>query len=383
MNFTCDRYAFQRAVLTAARAAAAKSSIPALTGLLIHADADGELDGIEITGYNSATAITAKVSCDTYDCAELDRIVIDAKILSEIVRKLPDEPEVNVQAGEDFSVQIACGVAKYRISGLDPEAFVSLEKDATRQTLTLTTEMLHGLISGTAFAVSNDDARPVYTGARLEVSGGTAVMVACDGFRIAMRSTETDYDMEPFACVIPGGALAEIDRVCVDYGPDEAVVTVGERHVWVTLPDVEVVTRQIDGDFFDWRAALPKDQTVELDVSAKALLESLNRVGVVVDTAAKAGTPVRCRFDDGRAELSVRSGKGNARDELDLCGDGGGLEIGFSARFLSDALKHTPGGVVRLGMSTPLRPMTITPGELQRKGENWLHLVLPVRLRND
>ena len=145
--------------------------------------------------------------------------------------------------------------------------------------------------------------------------------------------------------------------------------------------DLSVVLKQLDPhrevtteDGYTGLLAL--DYT-SVTVEAKALIESIDRVSVVISDKLKS--PVRCRFEENRVLLSAKTGNGEAKDVCRLEGDGGGLEIGFNNRYLMEALRYAPAETVRIELNTGVSPAIIVPTDDK---DNFLYMVLPVRLKN-
>ena len=126
----------------------------------------------------------------------------------------------------------------------------------------------------------------------------------------------------------------------------------------------------------DYKNAIPRTNPISLEVECSALLQSLDRVSVVISEKLKS--PVKCVFDDDRVYLSAKTGNGEAKDICYTKGDGKGLEIGFNNRYLMDALRYAPAEKVRMEMNTGISPCIITPTD---GSDNFLYMVLPVRLK--
>ena len=143
------------------------------------------------------------------------------------------------------------------------------------------------------------------------------------------------------------------------------------------MGDVELICRRLEGEFLDYRNAIPKNNPIAVRAEAKALIESIDRVSVVISDKLKS--PVRCRFEDGRVLLSAKTANGEAKDVCRLEGDGEGLEIGFNNRYLMEALRYAPAEAVRIELNTGVSPAIIVPTDDK---DNFLYMVLPVRLKN-
>ena len=145
-----------------------------------------------------------------------------------------------------------------------------------------------------------------------------------------------------------------------------------------SIGDTEIISRRLEGEFLDYRKSVPKESKYSLQADRKALLTVFERVSLMISEKYKS--PVRCLFEDGLVKLSAATALGKATDECPLEGDAQGLEIGFNNRFMMDALRAAPCDQVILELSTPITPCIIVPADGE---ENFLFMILPVRLRSD
>ena len=154
-------------------------------------------------------------------------------------------------------------------------------------------------------------------------------------------------------------------------------MTLGKRHILFEVGETELICRRLEGEFLDYKNAIPRKNPINVIVDTKSLIESIDRVSVVISDKLKS--PVRCTFDHDKLLLSARTGNGEARDVCRLSGDGNGLEIGFNNRYLMEALRYAPADTVRMELNTGVSPAIIVPVDGE---ENFLYMVLPVRLKS-
>ena len=83
LRFSCEKALLQSAVNTTSRAVAAKSSIPALEGILLEGG-----DTLTLSGYNMQTGIRTKVAADVTEGGSL---VLSARLFGDMIRRLPDD----------------------------------------------------------------------------------------------------------------------------------------------------------------------------------------------------------------------------------------------------------------------------------------------------
>ena len=232
------------------------------------------------------------------------------------------------------------------------------------------------MIGQTLFAVSDNESRPIHTGSLFEVDGDGLTVVSVDGYRLALRheKVEEKKGADAFSFVVPGSALGEVEKICS--GEEDVTVTQGARHVMFQTGDTVLVCRRLEGDFLAYRNAIPRNNSIKVEVEARALLSSIDRVSLIISEKLKS--PLRCVFGDGMVDITTKTAIGDAADQCPISGDGGGLEIGFNNKYLMDALKAAPADKLRMEFTSGVAPCVILPAEGE---ENFTYMVLPVRLK--
>ena len=368
MKFSCEKIVLQNAIGTASRAVASKSSIPALEGLLLVCG-EGTLT---VTGYNMQLGIRTRFACDVEETGQL---VLSARLFGDIIRRMPEDT-VTLISDEKLTVKVHCGDADFDITGLPAEDFPELPEVEEKNSFSLPEKTIGAMIQQTCFAVSANEARPVHMGSLFEVGGGELTVVSVDGFRLALRREKLEQsEREAFSFVAPGSALGEVEKVCEDV--DEMVnITLGDRHILFEIGETELICRRLEGEFLDYKNAIPRKNPISVIVDAKTMMESLDRVSVVISEKLKS--PVRCLFGDNKVTFFAKTANGEAKDVCKVDGDGKELEIGFNNRYLTEALRYAPANTVKLELNSSISPAIIVPVE---GDESFLYMVLPVRLK--
>ena len=366
MKFSCEKALLSAAVAAASRAVAAKSSIPAMEGILIEAG-----DRLRLTGYNLETGIQATVPAEILEKGSL---VLSARLFGEIVRKMPDDMVVFSSSG--YTVNIKCGLSEFNILGTDPEEFPELPSVDQQNALVLSQPTMRSMISQTLFAVSDNESRPIHTGSLFDVDESGLTVVSVDGYRLALRHEpiEERQSNACFSFVVPGSALSEVEKICA--GEDAVSVAQGARHIQFQAGDTVLVCRRLEGEFLAYKNAIPRNNTIKIEGDAHTLLQSIERVSLIISDKLKS--PLRCVFGDGMLSITTKTGIGDAADQCPITGDGQGLEIGFNNKYLMDALKAAPADRLRLEFTSGVAPCVILPAEGE---ENFVYMVLPVRLK--
>lgn len=366
MKFSCEKALLLSAVATASRAVAAKSSIPALEGILVEAGTT-----LRLTGYNLETGIRSTVPAEI---VEKGSLVLSARLFGDIVRKLPDD--VVVFSANNYMVNIKCGLSEFNILGTDPEEFPELPSVEQQNGLTLPQDTLRSMIAQTLFAVSDNESRPIHTGSLFEVDQEGLTVVSVDGYRLALRREKVEgrEGTGAFSFVVPGSALSEVEKLCA--GEEPVSITQGQRHILFQAGDTILVCRRLEGEFLAYKNAIPRNNPIHVEVETRALLQCIERVSLIISDKLKS--PLRCVFGDGTVDISTKTGIGDAADRCVIQGDGQGLEIGFNNKYLMDALKNAPAEKLRLEFTSGVAPCVILPAEGE---ENFIYMVLPVRLK--
>ena len=367
MKFSCEKALLQSAIAITSRAVAQKSSIPALEGLLLHAD-----HYLTISGYNMQTGIRTRVSADVTDGGD---IVLNARLFGDIIRRMPDDV-VTFTADDKQMVHLNCGDADFDILGLSAADYPDLPEVEDEFSVSIQQKRLRAMIEETAFAISTNESRPIHTGSLFEVDQTGLTLVSVDGYRLALRreAVERTEGAKSFSFVVPGSALSEVEKICSGEGP--VTVNQGARHVLFQTGDTVLVCRRLEGEFLAYRNAIPRNNPIHVECDARTLLASIDRVSLIISEKLKS--PLRCVFGDGLVSITTKTGIGDAADQCPITGDGQELEIGFNNKYLMDALKAAPADRLRLEFSSGVAPCVILPAEGE---ENFIYMVLPVRLK--
>ena len=367
MKFSCEKYLLQGACNIASRAAASKSPIPALEGLLLEAGAM-----LKVTGYDLKEGIYTSLEADV---AQPGSVVVGARLFGEMIRRLPDGI-VTIDADDSNNVKVKCGKSEFNFMGIAAEDYPEMPIVDGVNSIVLPQKLLRSMINQTIFAVSDRDDRPIYTGTLFEVADGELTLVSLDGYRLAKRSEKLENaQLENGSFVVPGSALSDIERICSD--EDTPVkIDVGAKHISFTLGETVVVTRRLEGTFLNYRNSIPTSFRHQIQVERAEIISTIDRVALII--SEKNSSPVRMCFQDGSIDCLCVTPIGKAEDVCTCEGDGEGLEIGFNDRYLMDALKAAGKESLFLCLNTASSPCVIKAAD---GSEDFTYMILPVRLR--
>lgn len=366
MKFNCERALLLAGIQTASKTVAAKSTIPALEGLLLAADSE-----LVISGYNLKTGIRTRVPVEV---KEPGAIVLNSRLLGEIVRRMADDVVVFSTDGSGL-VKMSCGASRFEIMGTSADDFPELPEVEAGDSVTVPESKLKSLIGETLFAVSDNETRPVHMGSLFETDGDMLTVVSVDGFRLALRREKLEKQHRPQNFVVPGVTLAEVERICDDTD-DPVQIALGSHHILFTIGETEVISRRLEGDFLDYRRTISTPGKYTIVADRKALIDSVERVSLII--SEKVRSPLRFTFDDNVLRIRTTTALGQASDELPVAGNGEELEIGFNNRYVLDALKAAPADKLAIQLVNGVSPCIIVPAD---GSDGFLYMILPVRIR--
>lgn len=368
MKIICNTAGLAEACLNVQRAAAQKSTMPTLECIRLETNEHG----VELSAYDLETGINTQVDAKT---EREGSILLNAKTLCEILRHLP-KGSVTLDVDEKNICTIKSSDSEFSIIGFPASEFPDMPIVMGGIPVVLSSELLRDMIRQTIFAVSVDDSKMVHKGIKFEIDKGYIKLIALDGYRLAIRHENIDYQGEAISFIVPAKTLSEVVKFVNDDN-EFLSLSLGKRHIIFSINGYNIVSRLLEGDFLNYKSAIPENFTSTVNVKTREIIESIERISLVITEKFKI--PMKCVFDDNSIRFSCSTAIGVANDKINAAINGERIEIGFNNRFLLDALRACDTDEIRISLSGPLSPAIITPLE----GEGFIFLVLPARLRNE
>ncbi|MBQ9414158.1 MAG: DNA polymerase III subunit beta [Clostridia bacterium] len=367
MNIVCQTEALQNAVSTVSHAVSGKSTLPALEGVLLKARSSS----LFLAGYDMEIGITTTMEAQI---KEPGAIVLSVKLFGDIVRNLPYHT-VSIETDEKLNVHIQCGMAEYEIMGIEADEYPEIPSVEDGVGFVIGRSTFKSMLRQTLFAVAmSESSRPVHKGVLFDVYDHQLTLVSLDGSRLALRKEPIESG-EVMQFVMPRKTAAELLKLMDDEDVPTSLI-VGKRHVAVEVGEHLVISRLLDGEFLPYRKAIPQQVLTTIKVNTRELMQSVARAAIVINDRVKS--PIVCEFGGNVIKISCSTPLGAASDVTAADISGQEEEMGFNHQFLTDALKNVECDEVRIELNGALSPMKILPPE----GDNFLFLVLPVRLPN-
>ena len=349
------------------KAVPSKTTMPILECILI----DATENNVRLTANDMELGIETKVEANI---VVKGRVAIDAKLLSEIVRKLP-ESDVSLEVDGDFVVTITCENSKFKISGKSGEEFSYLPEIEKDKYICISQFGLKEVIRQTIFSIAANENNKLMTGELFEVNENMLKVVSLDGHRIAIRNIELKDSYESEKVIVPGKTLGEISKILSGDKDKDGSIYFSKNHISFEFEDTIVVSRLIEGEYFNIKQMLSSDYETKITVNKKELQDSIERSTLLIRESDKK--PIIINITDATIELSLNSAIGSMREEILSRKQGKDIMIGFNPRFLIDALRVIDDEEVNLYMINAKAPCFIKDDE-----EKYIYLILPVNFNS-
>lgn len=364
MKIICKKTDLAKGVGIVAKAVPAKSSMPILECILI----DASQKAITLTANDMELGIETKVEGDI---VEAGIVALNARIFSEIVRKLPDS-DITIDTDANYQTSITCERAKFNIAAQSGETFPRLPDVGKEEYFTVSEFDLREAIRQTIFSTAGGEANKMMSGELFDVHDNVLKVVSLDGHRISIRKIRLEDAYISRMAVVPGKALMEISKILSGDPKADITISFTENHISFELKKTVVVSRLIEGEYYKIDQMITSDYETKTRLSRAELQDCIDRATLLVRENDKK--PIVIKIQDDAMELKVKSQLGAWNEEISVNKEGKDLLIGFNPRFLMDALRVIDDEEVDVYFTNPKSPCLI------KDAETYTYLILPVNL---
>ncbi len=371
MEITVSKFELLRELTATQGVVERKTTIPILSNYLFEAAGDKLSLTATDLDLSLRTACGAKVKKE-------GSCTIPARKLHDYVKLLPDA-DITIKLLENHWVSIRCGRSNTKMVGMARSNFPSLPAFPTAGVVKIPAQVLRGMIAKTGFAIANEESRYTLNGALMVLKPESITMVATDGHRLSHieRSGEKfDGISGEMKTLIPKKAMDELkslldgtDTETIDFAKDESTLyfRIGPRLL---------TSRQLTGQFPNYEAVLPKDNSKSITVNGEDLSAAISRVAQFADERSRA---VRIKLEKGELKLSASSTEsGESEDSLETNYNGDPLTVGFNAQYVLDFLKAVGAGEVKLELKDAQSAGQLRPANSE--DYKYRYIVMPMRI---
>lgn len=367
MKIICTKSNLVKGVSIVSKAVPSKTTMPILECILI----DATTDTIKLTANDMELGIETTIEGTIL---QKGIIALDAKIFSEIVRKLPDN-EVIIETNSNLQTLITCEKAKFNISGKSGEDFSYLPYIEKKDCITLSEFTLKEVIRQTIFSISDMDSNKLMSGELFEVDQNILKVVSLDGHRISIRKIELKESYEPRKVVVPGKTLQEITKIISGDAEKDVIIYVTNKHILFEFDQTRVVSRLLEGEYYKISQMLSSDYETKITINKKEFLDCIDRASLLIRESDKK--PIVINITDNSLELSISSFFGSMEENILIQKEGRDILIGFNPKFLMDVLRVIDDEEINIYLVNPKAPCFI-----KDDSESYIYLILPVNFNH-
>ncbi len=372
MEITVSKFELLRELTATQGVVERKTTIPILSNYLFEASGDKLSLTATDLDLSLRTSCTAKVKKE-------GSCTIPARKLHDYVKLLPDA-DITIKLLENHWVSIRCGRSNTKMVGMAKSNFPTLPVFPTAGVVKIPGQVLRSMIAKTGFAIANEESRYTLNGALMVLKPESITMVATDGHRLSHieRPGEKFEGVSgEMKTLVPKKCMDELkslldstdDVETIDFAKDESTLyfRIGPRLL---------TSRQLTGQFPNYEAVLPKDNSKSILLHGDELSQAISRVAQFADERSRA---VRIKLEKGELKLSASSTEtGESEDSLEITYDGDPLTIGFNAQYILDFLKAVGAGDVKLELKDAQSAGQLRPAESE--DYKYRYIVMPMRI---
>lgn len=363
MKIRCAKSELLKGVNTVSKAVPTRTTMAILECILF----DASSDVIKLTANDTEIGIETIIEGEI---EEHGIIALDAKVISDMVRKLPDS-EVVIETDANLKTVITCEKANFNITGKSGEDFSYLPFIERENALTISQFSLKEIIRQTIFCIADNDTNKLMTGELFNIENNSLMVVALDGHRIAIRKIPLKETYEDKKVVVPGKTLNEISKIIPGSADEDVNIYITTNHIMFEFDNTTVVSRIIEGEYFKIEQMLSNAYETKVSINKRELLDCIDRATLLVKEGDRK--PIIMNVENSNMELSISSFIGSMKEDIDIDKEGKDIMIGFNPKFFIDALRVIDEEKVTLFMVNPKAPCFIRNEE-----QDYIYLILPV-----
>ena len=343
-----------------------RHTLPILANVLLE-QKDGKL---HVTATDLEMQITAVAELAGKDG---QATTVGARKLQDLLRALPDDAQVNVDAtGSKMTVR--AGRSRFNLQTLAASDYPRIAVGAEQlQTLTLPQRDFRSLLKLAEFAMAQQDIRYYLNGMLLVVDKGSLQAVATDGHRLSWASLSIDGDYTRQEVILPRKTVLELSKLLED-SDTPLTIDILANQVRFRFGNVELVSKVVDGKFPDYNRVIPTTHTKLIELERATLLSALQRAAILSNEKFRG---VRLVLGEGQLKIiCTNSEQEEAEEELPIAYAGDALDIGFNITYLLDVLSNVATDKVHIAFGDANSSALVTLPER----DDYKYVVMPMRI---
>ncbi len=363
MKITCSKNTLSNGVNIVSKAVPSKTTMSILQCILITA----EKGVIKLTANDGDLGIETIIEGNII---EEGTVALDAKFFSEIVKKLPDN-EVTIEVASNYVTNIKCEKALFNLIGKDGDDFTKLPVINKTNSILLSDYTLRETIRKTIFCIAENNANHMMSSELFEIKDDVLKVVALDGYRIGYRKVNLKNSYPNNKMIIPGKTLNEISRILTGDNNKDVIIYFEKNHVLFEIDNTKVVSRLVEGQYFNYEQMLNHDYETKIHVNKKYLYESIDRGTLMLREGENK--PIVFDVKDNNLNISIKTMYGEMKEDIETVKTGKDIAIAFRPKFYLDVLKVLDEEEIDLYMINAKSPCVIRDND-----DSFIYFILPV-----
>lgn len=365
MKIKINQNDLYKAINIVQKAVSSRTTLPILSGIMIEA----------INNKLILTATDLELGIKTYsDCEIIEEgsIVVHARLLGDFVRKLPSNSPVNIETNKNNNLEIKCLNSEFNILGNSSIEYPDNTFYNEGNTFSIKSESLKSLIKYTCFSVAQDNIKPIFTGCLIEIKDSVCTFVALDGFRMAIKRENIEYD-EDISVVVPSKTLLEILRI-IEENKDITKITISNSNISFKIENTTIISNLLDGKFIDYKSILKDDFISVVSIDSSNFKNSMERASLLA--REDKNNLIILDIKEENMQINSASEYGNAEETVVIKKQGEDIKIGFNSKYLIDVLKILDSQFITMNFVGKNNPCFIK----EKNNDNYIYMILPVRI---
>ena len=346
-----------------------RHTLPILSNLLIERSAEK----LRLLATDLEIQVTTSFS-SAQKGAENYQVTVSARKLQDILRALPEQEEVVLEA-QNNRMQVRSGKSRFTLQTLPAEDFpkLTLATTAAAIKVVIPQKTLRSLLLLVQYAMAQQDIRYYLNGMLFVLEGKQLKAIATDGHRLAYACIALKEEATTQEVILPRKAIQELIKLLNDT-EDEAIVELGANQARFKIGEVELITKVVDGKFPDYTRVIPTNYQTHIDINRGALQQALTRVAILSNEKFRG---VRWTLTEGQVRIAcTNTEQEEAFEDMEIAYKGGALDIGFNVTYLLDVLGNLTSEKVICSFGDANSSMLITIAE----DREFRYVVMPMRI---
>ncbi len=364
MKFKCTKGIMNEAINIVLKAIPAKTTMPILECVVIEAYGDE----IKLTTNDMSLGIETRLPAEI---EEDGTILVKAKMIADIIRKLPDE-DIYFEADENENILLFCGKSKFNFPGKSHEEFPMLPEIEKSKKIVISQFTLREMILQTIFSISNNENNKILTGELFEINGDEFKIASLDLHRVSIRKMQLKESYDDIKVVIPGKTLSEVSKILTGGIDDKVQIFFSKNHVLFEMENTVIISRLIEGNFYNINQMLSNDYETKVTVNKKEFLDCIDRATLLLRESENK--PVIMNVKNNEIKMEMNTKVGSMDESIRSEKEGKDIRIAFDPKFLIDVLRVIDEEEISMYLFNSKAPCFI------RDDNTYNYLILPVNL---